>query len=353
MRLREALPNLVEEKTVADVGTLHVALGQHVGEGRTRTLAMVDRVWLAAIQVHVGRSGCKVAAIVPESLAVPLVDEAWSFGRVGTGATARCWLRVAAQDAMPLPDDAGSAAVLAAALLRQRVRPARLDVYAGDAEGRALGKTLATSFGVPHATHAADPFAAWLAGEGPAGGYGPPLSLLAFDGGSGWAGGLAAFGRWRIAALLALALVAVQIVGMQWQWAGLRAEANALRQRSVALLTTTFPDTRVVLDAPLQMARGLAGLRASAGRSDPGDFTTMLAATGRIFASLPSNALRGADFEARVLRLRFAPGNAVATDERDRFVAAAAQEGYALRFEAAANAAGEAQASLQLKTGAS
>jgi hypothetical protein len=37
----------------------------------------------------------------------------------------------------------------------------------------------------------------------------------------------------------------------------------------------------------------------------------------------------------------------MAADERERFVAAAAQEGYTLRFEGAANAAGEAQASLR------
>ncbi len=75
----------------------------------------------------------------------------------------------------------------------------------------------------------------------------------------------------------------------------------------------------------------------------------MIGATARIFAPLPSNALRAADYEARALRLRFAPGNAVAADERERFVAAAAQEGYLLRFDAAANAAGEMQASLRTK----
>ncbi len=48
-----------------------------------------------------------------------------------------------------------------------------------------------------------------------------------------------------------------------------------------------------------------------------------------------------------MLRLRFAPGNAATAEDRDRFVAASAQEGYALRFDAAATAAGEAQASLQ------
>ncbi len=341
MRLREALPNLVEDRTVGDVGTLHVALGQKAAAGNARTLAVVDRNWLAAMQVHVARSGCRVAAIVPESLAVPLAAGAWSFASAGKGAARRDWLRTGTQAAMPLPDDAGSAAAVVKALGRASP-PSRLDVHAVDGHGA----TLASALGVDGVVHRDDPFAAWLAGGGAAGAYGPPLSLLAFDAGGGaWS----RWSRWRLAAALAVAIVAVQIVGMQWEWAGLRGEANRLRQQSSALLTTTFPETKVVLDAPLQMARGLATLRASSGRSDPSDFSAMIAASARIFAPLPSNAIRAADYEGRVLRLRFAAGNATAADERDRFVAAASQEGYVLRFEPTANAAGESQASLRPK----
>lgn len=107
------------------------------------------------------------------------------------------------------------------------------------------------------------------------------------------------------------------------------------------------------MDPPLQMSRGLAGLRTSAGRSDPADFSSMMAASARIFAALPSNALRGADYETRVLRLRFASGAATAADERERLAALAQQEGYQLRFDAAANAAGEATATLRTGGGAS
>jgi general secretion pathway protein L len=342
MRLREALPNLVEDQTVGEVGTLHVALGPQTEKGQSRALAVVDRHWLAAIQVHAVRSGLRVAAIVPESLIIPFAAGTWSLGCVGSGAGLRCWLRTEGQQAMPLPADPASAVAVAAALTRQAGRPSQLMAYGAADVDSALGESLAAALAVPRVVGPSDPFSAWLAGDGPDGGYGVPMSLLAFDRAAGrtWI-------RWRIAAALAALIVAVQIVGMQWQWAGLRREAGELRRQSVGVLTTTCPETHVVLDAPLQMARGLAGLRASSGRSDPADFSTMMAASARIFAALPSNALRGADYDARTLRLRFAPGNAMAADERDRFVAAAAQEGYTLRFEGAANAAGEAQASLR------
>ncbi len=344
MRLREALPNLVEDRTVGEVGALHVALGQAATEGRSRTLAVVDRSWLAAIQVHVVRAGLRVAAIVPESLAVPFVDGQWSLATAGGADDPRAWLRTGAQLAMPLPADAASAAVVARALARQGARPTRIAAWGGDDGG--FAEALATAIDAPVAVDRADPFVAWLAGDGPDGGYGPALSLLAADGGGR---GTATWTRWRVAAMLAIALVAVQIAGMQWRWAGLRAEASTLRADASNVLTATFPATTVVLDAPLQMARGLASLRASSGRSDPADFTMLMAASARIFAALPSNALHGADYDARTLKLRFAPGLAAAADERERFVAAAAQEGLALAFDAQPNAAGEAQATLRPK----
>ena len=376
MRLREALPNLVEEKTVGDVGALHVALGQDAeGSGSRRVLAVIDRHWLAAMQVDVVRAGHRVAAIIPESLAVPLADGAWSLaavaattnasahrgahggGPTGTsgGTGARLFLRNAAQQAIPLPDEPASAIATVTALVRQATgaaRAQRLDLYAtpaAQAAAKALGESIATSLAVPISEAGGDPFIAWLGGRGHEGAYGAPMSLLAFDSGQD---GRAEWARWRIAAALVLAILAVQVIGMQWRWAGLKREASALRDEQTKALMTAFPDTRVVLDASLQMSRGLASLRASSGRSDPADFSMMMAASARIFAALPSNAMRAADYDARALKLRFAPGMASASDERERLIAQATQEGYVLRFESAPNAASEAVASLKTKGGA-
>ncbi len=371
MRLREALPNLVEEQTVGDVGALHVALGQESEGSRGRVLAVIDRHWLAAMQVDVVRAGHRVAAIVPESLAVPLAEGAWSLAAVGAttdasanrgahgGAhgetSARLFLRNAAQQAIPLPGEPASAIATVAALARRATGAARaqqLDLYAtpaAKAAAKALGEAIAMSLAVPISEAGGDPFIEWMGRRGHEGAYGTPMSLLAFDGRQD---GRAEWARWRIAAALVLAILAVQIVGMQWRWAGLKREASARRDEQTRVLTTAFPDTRVVLDAPLQMSRGLAALRASSGRSDPADFSMMMAASARIFAALPSNAMRGADYDARALKLRFAPGMASASDERERLVAQASQEGYVLRFESAANAAGEAVASLKTRGGA-
>ncbi len=75
--------------------------------------------------------------------------------------------------------------------------------------------------------------------------------------------------RWGLAGL-----VAVQLLGMNvlaWQ------QNHQLQQRRDALnatLTSTFPQVRAVLNAPVQMQREAEALRASAGRAGPQDFET-------------------------------------------------------------------------------
>ncbi len=354
LRLREALPNLVEEKIVGEAGTLHVALGRREATGgRMRTLAVVDRAWLASIQVHVVRAGHRVAAILPESLATPLQAGDWTLSAAGRGGDGepplRCWLRSGDQQALAIPDDPEGAVAVVASMVRAATderRPQRIDLYAppgAKASLKVAGEAIARATGLPLHEAGGDPFTEWLAGQGPEGGYGPPLSLLSSDGGGE---GRAAWGRWRVAAFLAACLVAVQVAALQWEWTSLRGEARTLRDGQARLLTAAFPETRVVLDAPLQMSRGLATLRATAGNSDPGDFAAMVATVGRVFGALPANALRGLDYDARALRLRFAPGM-VGVDQQQNFVAQARQEGYALRFESGSGATQETVATLR------
>ena len=387
-RLREALPNLVEESTVGEVGSLHVAPGTSATSlastsrsDARQTLAVVDRAWLAAMQAQLAATGRRVVAVLPEALCTPFAATAWTLAAVPelnrvaanynvdnhvdaaseTHRGWRMWLRTDAQQAFALPDDTDSAVAIVAAAFRHAApdaRPAALELCA-DAALKTAVQRVATAISsvldVPLRDAAGDPFAAWLAGGGPHGAFGAPLSLLAQDAGS------AAFGarnlaRWRVAALLVVAIVVVQAIGMQWQWTSLRREAASLRAQATAALTSSFPETRVVLDAPLQMSRSLATLRASAGRSDPADFSVMLAASGKIFAELPTSALRALDYDARALHLRFAPGIVSGGDDREKLIGRAAQAGYALRFEPAAAAApaasGETAATLLWKGGA-
>jgi general secretion pathway protein L len=108
--------------------------------------------------------------------------------------------------------------------------------------------------------------------------------------------------RWRAARWAALALVAVNLAGLQaWAWqekAALAAKRAAIRDT----LTVTFPEVRVVVDAPLQMARALADLQRRSGTASSADLETMLA---QYQTSVPdARAPSAIEFTAGELRLK-------------------------------------------------
>jgi general secretion pathway protein L len=77
--------------------------------------------------------------------------------------------------------------------------------------------------------------------------------------------------RWGLAAL-----VVAQVVGLNlWAWHQER-QIVAKREAMTALLRTTHPQVRAVLDAPAQMQRETDLLRAAAGKSGDADLETLL-----------------------------------------------------------------------------
>ncbi len=105
--------------------------------------------------------------------------------------------------------------------------------------------------------------------------------------------------EWRPVRVGLLALVVMQLVGLNaYAWQQGQALANK-RQAMTDLLQTTHPSVRTVLDAPLQMQRETDRLRAAAGRAGAGDFEALLAAAA---AAWP-------DGMAATPTLRFEPGS--------------------------------------------
>jgi len=103
--------------------------------------------------------------------------------------------------------------------------------------------------------------------------------------------------RWSL-----LALLLVNLGGLQWSaWqaqAAMQAQQAAIRQ----VLTQTFPQIQVVVDAPLQMQRQVQALQAQGGAASARDFEAMANALGTV---LPSDAVP--------VTLDFAPGELRAT----------------------------------------
>jgi general secretion pathway protein L len=114
--------------------------------------------------------------------------------------------------------------------------------------------------------------------------------------------------RWKPARWAAVAIVLANLIGLQaWAWkeqAALTAKRMAVRE----ILTMTFPDVRVVVDAPLQMARSLADLQRQSGAAASGDLETML---GTFQSLAPEIAAPVAiEFVAGELRMKLADPSA-------------------------------------------
>lgn len=110
--------------------------------------------------------------------------------------------------------------------------------------------------------------------------------------------------QWRAARWAAVALLLVQVVGLNaYAWraqATLAAQRTAIRQT----LTTTFPEITVVVDAPLQMERALATLRQSSGGASPRDMEVLLSNLGSNSTATPvERAPAAINFEAGELRV--------------------------------------------------
>ncbi len=108
--------------------------------------------------------------------------------------------------------------------------------------------------------------------------------------------------RWRAARLALVALVVVNIAGLNtlaWrEKASIQAQRTAVRNT----LTSTFPGVQVVVDAPIQMAREVAILQQASGAPTGHDIETMLATFS---ASAPANTVPSSiEFAASELRLR-------------------------------------------------
>lgn len=89
-----------------------------------------------------------------------------------------------------------------------------------------------------------------------------------------------------------------QVIGLNlWAW-HLRSALDERRTAQIALLQTTFPQVRAVLDAPLQMRREVGSLRAAAGKPDDSDLEPLLQAAAAVW---PAEL-------ATVESIRFEPG---------------------------------------------
>jgi general secretion pathway protein L len=352
-RLRQALPNIVEDQLIQDPQTCHIALDpQPLGNGR-HLLAIVDRGWFRFICEAFTTAGHRSIRAVPVTRCLPLPPVAATplAQAEADAATAALQPAAAGKQAVDLavePPSPVVAAVLgtvvstAPALLLEMTPESsttRVELaIARGVQGEGLAVPATSVNATLDALSGAAPVSLYLLTEVPgnepgmgssaqaklaaqiAGAQPLPFEKLArralecrFDlcqfefAAQPWRLDRATLRRLRLPALLAAAALVVAIIGANVQWLMLSHQRDAINAQMTELLLNTFPKTTVVLDAPDQMSRQMQQLRVAAGELSPDDFLSLSAGLARSLGPVPVNGIAALDYHDHRLDVTFKP----------------------------------------------
>ncbi|ASV97659.1 type II secretion system protein GspL [Paraburkholderia aromaticivorans] len=366
-RLRQALPNIVEDQLIQDPQTCHIAVDPKPVAGGRQLLAIIDRGWFRFICESFANAGHRslravpVTRCLPQAAALDVDAPAEVAEMVNAGEPA---MAGSASAATSLPGVApvvapGVASVvpMVAAVLGAVVQTAPAMLLEGAVESVAgngvprvelaiargvQGEGLAVPASAVNATlgalAGAAPVSLYMLTEVPGNepslapnsparlaahihGASPmPFEQLArralecrFDlcqfefASQPWRLDRATLRRLRLPALLAVGALVIAIVGANVQWLMLARQRDAINTQMTELLLNTFPKTTVVLDAPDQMARQLQQLRVAAGELSPDDFLPLADGLARSLAPVPVNGIAALDYHDRRLDVTFKP----------------------------------------------
>ncbi|MGF6264210.1 general secretion pathway protein L [Paraburkholderia youngii] len=363
-KLRQALPNIVEDQLIQDPQTCHIAVDpQGLGEGR-HLLAIIDRGWFRFICEAFTAAGHRSLRAVPVTRCLPPAPVIEVAANVDETAEVREPVMAGATSlpgvAPVVAPEAPSIVPMVAAVLGAVVQtaPALLVEGAVDsgvprvelaiargvqgeglaAPANAVNATLSALAGaapvslymlteVPgnepnHPTTSPARLASHIHGASPL-----PFEQLArralecrFDlcqfefASQPWRLDRATLRRLRLPIVLAVAALVVAIIGANVQWLMLARQRDAINQQMTELLLNTFPKTTVVLDAPDQMARQLQQLRVAAGELSPEDFLSLADGLARSLSPLPVNGIAALDYHEHRLDVTFKPAIKVDPD---------------------------------------
>ena len=295
-RLRSVLDGLLEERLLDEPEQLHYAIEPQARPGAPVWVAACNRAWLHAWLQALEQAGRPIARIVPEL--APSTSEAPSTLLQAVGSADAPQLLCGSPNGVAVLPLSAASVVLLGPLLNDSTAADIVaePAVAAQAEGLFSGRVRIETE-AQRAIRSAQ----------------SPWDLAQFDllrtrrartqkSMSNWTHALWRAPQWKPARWAVAALVAVNLLGLQaWAWkeqASLVAKKASIRE----VLTTTFPDVRVVVDAPLQMERALAGLQRQSGAASSADLEEMLGRFQALAPELP--APTAIEFIAGELRLK-------------------------------------------------
>ncbi len=265
-RLASSLRFMVEDSAIPDPERLHVATAAQ-SRKNSLSVGIIDRQWLAEMLARLEQSGLQARSAVPECLLADLQPGAWTIVLTAGGGFARTGrVRGFAMDSV---DKATPPVSLSLALDEARgtgSAPERIVLRHAADVGPADAGGWSDALGIPVETGPewrwTDPAAV------------PGLDLLQGE----FAPRTMDRGLTRTllpSALLAAALATISLLGIAVDWGVKAHERNALLAEMQRIFRSSFGEAAVVVDAPLQMSRGLSQLRRQAGQIEADDFPAL------------------------------------------------------------------------------
>ncbi len=279
-RLSEIAAFAVEESVISDPERNHVVPGPKLPSGRT-LLAVVDKEWMRSRLERIEKAGLKPRRMTVESLMPALPQKSWALVLDESGG----FLKTGEYAAHCL-DSNGLEPPLALKLALSNDKPEKIVVHAQECPDLEKWSTL---LGVPCVR---DDEWNWKTGE----------AATSFD---------LLFGEfsrkseeidwkpYRPALFMILAVLVLQFSGIVYNWAHLSLEKKALLSEMEQIFRKTFPEARIVVDAPLQMQRKLEDMK----QQDGSGFIAQLASISPQIDQLPPGSLSGIDYSQAGLDL--------------------------------------------------
>ncbi len=320
-RLKAALPNLVEDRLIADPSDCIVVAGG-LADG-LRTVAVVRRAWLDILAKTLIAFGARHLAALPAQLCLPYqsdqpgnVTAAINERSDGTpDADINMTLRLSEQDGIGLAimhEQHEPTANVAIRTLCALVPQAPVTLYVPQSLVRAyqeaVNDTVARN-NVAQGKHinvSADNWSRWIAGANAA-----TLDLMAGLGAG--AGPKLDWRPWRWPLALAVAVLVINIGALNIEWWRMKSEDSALRATLIQIYKSAYPKESVIIDPIAQMKQKIAIAKHESGLAAPDDFTALTATLGEAWASAmgadgKTSAISALEYRERNLFVHLKPG---------------------------------------------
>lgn len=272
-RLSEIAAFAIEESVISDPERNHVVAGPQFSDGKT-LLAVVDKAWMRSQLERIGKAGIRPKKMMAESLMVPLLPESWALVMEETGG----FLKTGEYAAYCL-DSSGLEPPLALRLALQEEKPEKIVVHARTCpDPGKWGDLLGASFVKGEEWN-------WKASE----------TATSFD---LLSGEFAAKGEkidwkpYRPVLLMLLSALFLQFSGIVYDWIHLSLEKRAMLSEMEHVFRKSFPEARVIVDAPLQMQRKLDEMK----QQGNSGFIQQLASISPQISALPPGSLSAIDY---------------------------------------------------------